>query len=171
MAMGRDARRGPFWVEKLAALAVAGLLLLAGPPLLPQLFPAERAEAATSLSVGGRRMTCGLGKIVVDNQMPALGRARPSLRELYINMRLLGRYPAAFQQFVFLHECAHMTIVDETAADCWAIQRGRYRGLFSKRSVDQICKSLWNTPAGRFHFAGPDRCQHLNACWAGASGR
>ncbi len=121
---------------------------------------------AASASVGGRRLSCGTGKVIINNKMSAIGRASPSKREIYLNLRRLRGYNRTFQQFVFLHECAHMYIVDESRADCWAIRRGLYRGLFSARSVDSICKALWNTPSGRYHFGGPNRCQHMKTCLA-----
>ena len=126
------------------------------------------AEAG-SLTVGGRRMSCGRGIAKNNPKMRSLGIAIPAKQVFFINKRLLRRYPAAFQRFVFLHECAHMYLRDERAADCWAIKRGLYRGLLSSGSVKQICKALWNTPAGLYHFAGPQRCEHLKQCFAAAS--
>lgn len=131
--------------------------------------PTLTAKAyAGSMSIGGRRMSCRLGKPVVDNKMRALGIAIPGKREFRLNRRALSRYPASFQRFVFLHECAHMYIRNERAADCWAIERGLYRGVLGRGSVNQICKALWRTPAGLYHDAGPQRCQHLKACWKSA---
>ena len=138
---------------------------------LPLVILEPLAAEAGSMSIGGRAISCGKGKPSANNKMPALGLAIPSKRVFYLNRRKLARYPSQFQRFVFLHECAHMYVRDERAADCWAIKRGLYRGLLGRGSVNQICKALWKTPSGLYHFAGPERCQHLKQCWADAAGK
>lgn len=147
-------------------IPIASLALLATLAITPpgQIASWGAKAWAGSAVIGGRRMTCGTGKIIINNKMKAIGRASPGRREIYLNKRLLSRYGRQFQQWVFLHECAHMYISDEIKADCWALRRGLYRGLFTSRTVDQVCKSLWNTASGIYHFAGPDRCIHLRTC-------
>jgi len=126
-----------------------------------------RAEAG-SMVIGGRRMSCGAGTPKANNTMGSLGIAVPSSKIFFLNKRRLRQYPVQFQRFVFLHECAHMYMRNERAADCWAIRRGIYRGLLSRRGIEQTCKALWATPSGLYHNAGPQRCEHLKQCWSRA---
>ncbi len=153
---------------------LAGLLILTGltgqPAGIVWGFGAAHAQS-TSMNLGGRRITCSRGKVIVDNKMSAIGLASPARRKMWLNMRRLNRYPRAFRQFVFLHECAHMYVLNETEADCWAIRRGVYRGLFTRASIKQICKALWRTPAGFYHLAGPDRCVEMMKCFDTIAGR
>jgi hypothetical protein len=84
---------------------------------------------------------------------------------IWLNRKLLSKHKASFQQFVFLHECAHQYTLDEPDADCWAIKRGVYRGLFSGRNIDQICRVMKNWKGGLWHNAGPDRCAGIKQCY------
>lgn len=158
--------------KRLAKTAVrVSMLILAALlfnlPILPPgaLFSLQTRAEAASMNLGGRRLTCSRGKVIVDNSMGAIGLASPSAKKIWLNMRRLNRYPRSFRHFVFLHECAHMYIRNETQADCWAIGRGVYRGLFNRASIKQICTALWRTPAGFYHLAGPDRCSEMNKCY------
>lgn len=139
--------------------------VLAIDPPGPDSFWGAKAVAGSTV-IAGRRMTCGTGKIIIDNEMNAIAQARTGKREIYINKRRLSKYSRTFQQWVFLHECAHMYVLDEAAADCWALRRGYYRGIFNRSSVNQICEALWNKAATNYHFAGPDRCMYLKTCLA-----
>ncbi len=127
------------------------------------------AQAKSSLIVRGRRLRCGGGLGKDMSSLPVMGTAIPSRKVFFINTRLMRRYPASFSHFVYLHECAHMYTYSESEADCWAIKRGLYRGLFNRSSIDQICKALWSTPAGLYHNAGPSRCEQLKQCYVKAT--
>lgn len=156
-----------------AALATIAILAFSATVSVNEQAPLQGVTQAHagSMSIGGRRLTCSRGTAINEPKMGALGLASPSRQTFWVNKRLLRKYPRSFQQFVFLHECAHMFTRDETEADCWAIKRGVYRGLFGRRSVDQICKALWNTPSGLYHNAGPSRCDLLKQCYASTKRR
>ena len=115
-------------------------------------------------------MTCGSGKIIINNELNAIAQARTDKKEIHINKRRLSKYSSTFQHWVFLHECAHMYIYDEATADCWALRRGYYRRLFGRGSLGKICKALWAFPATNSHFSGPDRCIHMKSCMARLTG-
>ncbi|MEM8627427.1 MAG: hypothetical protein AAGF32_05755 [Pseudomonadota bacterium] len=159
------------WKSVCAAAVLAASILTVVPLALGEAGDSTRklvAAEANSLVVRGRRLHCGggTGKDVKD--LPVMGVAIPSRKLFLINTRLMRKFPRSFSHFVFLHECAHMYITSESAADCWAVKRGLYRGIFNRRSVDTICKALWNTPAGLYHNAGPGRCAQLKQCYAKA---
>ena len=159
------------WIRA-GLVLIAGFFVFATTVSVDERRPLEGATVAQAgqMSLGGRRLSCSRGTAINDSRMGALGLASPSRQVFWLNKRLLRKYPRAFQQFVFLHECAHMFTRDETEADCWAIKRGVFRGYFTRGSIDQICKALWNTPAGLYHNAGPQRCDLLKQCFANARG-
>lgn len=146
-------------------LAVASFSFLAIDP--PQSISPWGAKAyAGSAVIGGRRVSCRFGKVVFNDKLPDLGMAAKGT--IWLNRKLLRKHPPAFQQFVFLHECAHQYTFDEAEADCWAIKRGVYRGLFSAGSVKQICRIMRNWRGGLWHNAGPARCEAVNRCYKSA---
>lgn len=129
----------------------------------------NKAEAGSAL-IGGQRITCGKGSFAWRDNVPGVGLSIIG-SGIIMDNRLKGMH-RDFQRFVFLHECAHQNrIVSESGADCWAIKRGVYRGYFTSRSVERICRALWNTPMGIAHNAGPDRCRQMQQCFVTVRGK
>ncbi len=146
-------------------LAAVGLFILAtlamDPPLSGGSWGAK--AYAGSAVIGGRRMSCRFGKIVFNDKLPDLGMA--SRGTIWLNKKLLRKFSPAFQQFVFLHECAHQYTFDEAEADCWAIKRGVYRGAFSSGNINQICRVMKSWKGGIWHNTGTDRCAGIKRCF------
>jgi len=134
------------------------------PAPLVEWVPVAHAGSAV---LGGRRVSCRFGKVVINNKLPDLGMAARGT--IWLNRKLLGKHSGTFQQFVFLHECAHQYTWDESEADCWAIKRGVYRGLFSRRDVNQICQVMRHWKGGLWHNAGPGRCAGIKQCYVQAT--
>lgn len=157
-------------MQRISSLfAGCGLLLLAtlfiDPP--QSIAPWGAKAYAGSAVLGGRRVSCRHGKVVFNDKLPDLGMA--SRGTIWLNRKLLSKHSASFQQFVFLHECAHQYTFDEAEADCWAIKRGVYRGLFTGSSINNICRIMKGWKGGLWHNAGPSRCAGIKQCYASAS--
>lgn len=156
-------------------VAVMAVLLLAGPA-----SAFERREVITEL--GGTAVSC---RDVYGRQVHAVlvadlgdvGRARQMLRTPVIMMDPghLNPLPAKLQVFFFNHECAHhvlghvyvVTPSSEKEADCWAINDGRDRGLFTRDEVQSwapwFAKSRGSAILG--HLPGPERARFLLQCF------
>ena len=126
---------------------------------------------AGSTTIAGQKVSCYAAKsIVKSNNVPGPGYAGPGV--IYLGPQYLKAYPAVVQRFIFLHECGHQYVgTDETAADCWAAKVGKKQGWFGASQVNAVCKAFWNTQGGQYHLPGPERCQVLKQCFAGAAGR
>lgn len=118
---------------------------------------------AASVVLGGKKVSCGKGAFSWASNVPGVGLSVPGG---IIMDRGLKRMHPDLQRFVFLHECAHQRgVINETSADCWAIRRGVYRGLFSKNSILRLCKVFMHTAGGPVHLPGPQRCQAMRQCF------
>ena len=144
-------------------------LVLALGLLAASVFTAEGKAGSTTIA--GKKVSCYAAKsIVKSNNVPGPGYAGPGV--IYLGPQYLKAYPAAVQRFIFLHECGHQYVgTDETAADCWAAKVGKKQGWFGAAQVNSVCKAFWNTQGGQYHLPGPERCQVLKQCFAGASGK
>lgn len=153
------------------ALAVTALFVLGTLTLdPPQSIASWGAKAyAGSAVIGGRRMSCRFGKVVFNDKLPDLGMAARGT--IWLNRKLLRKFSPAFQQFVFLHECAHQYTFDEAEADCWAIKRGVYRKAFSSGNIKQICRVMKNWKGGLWHNTGADRCAGIQRCFKTATSK
>lgn len=142
------------------------LLTIAYDP--PQAIAPWGAQAqAGSAVIGGRRLSCRYGKVIFNDKLPDLGMAAKGT--IWLNRKLLKKHPPAFQQFVFLHECAHQYTFDEAEADCWAIKRGVYRGAFGSGNINQICRIMKNWKGGLWHNTGANRCAGIKRCFKAAT--
>lgn len=143
---------------------------------LPWLIAAVILAATMSQSVagtaviGGMKLSCSAAKVVVSNAVPGPGFAVEGM--IMFGPKFLRAYPPLVQRLVFLHECAHQYVgTDESAADCWAVERGKRQGWLTRAGLNQACKALWHTQADGVHLAGPERCQGLEQCFAAAPGK
>ena len=126
--------------------------------------------SAGNAVIGGMKLSCSAAKVVVSNAVPGPGFAVDGI--IMFGPKFLRAYPPAVQRLVFLHECGHQYVgVDESAADCWAVERGKRQGWLTRVGLNQACKALWHTQADGVHLAGPERCQALQQCFAAAPGK
>lgn len=155
----------------LSAFAIAGIAGFAWLLMdqLPQTAGAAYATDGRSVSIAGRKMRCGKTPVIMDADIPSEGLSVPG-EGLYLNPFLLNRLPAAVQQFIFEHECAHeVTGPDELGADCVAAQEGARAGWLKRQDLDSICESFAG-PATDTHPSGKVRCANLKQCFAGSNG-
>ncbi|MEL6288045.1 MAG: hypothetical protein AAFQ42_07010 [Pseudomonadota bacterium] len=157
------------WVRDSFFVGITTLLMIVTvdvPSTVGSWGPEAKAGSAV---LGGRRVSCRYGKVIFNDKLPDLGMATRGT--IWLNRKLLRKYSGSFQQFVFLHECAHQYTFDEAEADCWAIKRGVYRGLFSSASINNICKVMKNWKGGLWHNTGPNRCAAIKQCFQVAKSR
>lgn len=126
---------------------------------------------AGSTTIAGQKVSCYAAKSIIKHTgVPGPGYAGPGV--IYLGPQYLKAYPPVVQRFIFLHECGHQYVgADESGADCWAAKVGKKQGWFGPTQLNAVCKAFWNTQGGQFHLPGPERCQVLKQCFAGASGR
>lgn len=153
----------PVVLSFVRVLTLAGVLVI-GPSLVSEPLGGGSEAQAASVVLGGKRVTCGKGSFAWASNVPGIGLSMPS--GIVMDRRLKGMHPD-LQRFVFLHECAHQRgVTSESGADCWAIRRGVYRRLFTKKSVLRLCAAFWNTSGGAVHLPGPARCRSMAQCFA-----
>ena len=127
------------------------------------------AAQADSAVIGGKRMTCGAAKVVMDASLPGPGYSLPGV--IMFNPRFLNAFTPITRRIVFLHECAHQYVgTDERQADCWAVRMAKRQGWFKESHIDEVCRSFWKSPGGLMHMAGPQRCSAMRSCFAAAPG-
>lgn len=86
----------------------------------------------------------------------------------------LASLPPKLQVFFYWHECAHHvlahnyapTINSEIEADCWSINAGRDRGLFTREDVQGFAPYFAQSRGSPFgHLKGPKRAELLVSCF------
>ncbi len=135
-------------------------------------YAAKNAKivAPGKLRLVGRRRSCGKRVTVLDPKFSDYGGAYPDF--LILNPVKLKKLPAVIQFYVFAHECGHQFRgANETAADCFAVKRGRRRGWLSPKGMDQICKFMWSHTGDTMHLPGPERCRIMKRCYKEAGTR
>jgi len=111
--------------------------------------------------IGRRQVKCGSARTVIAPRFPDYGGALPGM--IILNPGKLRRISLTVRRFVYAHECGHQIVGrDETAADRYAIQRGRRMGWLNRRGVKQICRELFRGEKGdRQHPPGAVRCRAI----------
>jgi hypothetical protein len=92
-----------------------------------------------------------------------------------LNPGVLAQLPQKIQLFWYGHECGHHvlghvisvpSLVNESAADCWAIQTGKRQALFSRAQVAAFAPYFQNNPGSPWgHLPGPQRAALLVQCF------
>ena len=91
-----------------------------------------------------------------------------------IDPELMATLPENLQVFFKLHECGHHALGhlyapserSEKEADCWAIQRGRDAGVFTRQEVANWLPYFAKSTGSRFgHLPGPQRVDYLLGCF------
>jgi hypothetical protein len=157
------------------------LLLLAG--LFVSLLSDRSGADALVVQplIGGNLMRCydfrgALVRTLKTTQLGDVGRASIIARMpiISIDTDRLAVLPAKLQVFFYMHECAHHvlghvmhpTLQSERDADCWAINYGRWVGMFTRNDVEAFGPYLASSRATPFgHLAGPEREAYLLKCF------
>ncbi len=115
---------------KLRILLLLPAALLGLAAAVPTSFSAQAEEklVGRSVTLAGRKVTCGKADIYVDRDLPSEGGAGDTI--LILNPDMMNQQPPTVRLFVFTHECGHITVGDsELDADCFAVKRGVQRPL------------------------------------------
>jgi hypothetical protein len=122
--------------------------------------------AAGQLTLGGRTMRCGFAKTVMDDALRDYGAAIGDF--IVLNPGRLAAAPPAVQQWIYGHECGHLNgRTDETAADCFGVQKGLAEGWLDMDGLGAVCTFAAKAPPDHVHSAGADRCTAMRRCFAG----
>lgn len=90
--------------------------------------------------------------------------------------------PVPLRRLIYFHECAHhalghvvgvlrgvpITMLQEQAADCWAIVRLVQSGEFHIAEVQMAQAAFFNNPGNPTHLPGPFRSANFAACLTAA---
>jgi hypothetical protein len=130
---------------------------------------ASRAEelVGRSVTLAGRKMSCGKADIMIDRTLPSEGGAGETV--LILNPNMLNQQPPTVRLFVFTHECGHISVGDsELDADCYAVNRGVRDGWLDRKGLKQVCDSFEGAPETDTHPSARRRCTNLDRCFAKA---
>jgi hypothetical protein len=116
--------------------------------------------------------------VVIDDDMAEAGMAmlRNERPVIVWNARLNARLTRTEQLFIYLHECAHHTLVhlyhpqvdtrDETEADCWAIQLMTDGGMIKPRHLAELEASRRTVRGDATHLGGEAQVRSFAQCLA-----
>ncbi|MEI9901643.1 MAG: hypothetical protein WDN31_17755 [Hyphomicrobium sp.] len=150
-------------------LNVLGAALVSLTAAFPPLAPAHAGEelVGRSVTLAGRKMSCGKADIMIDRDLPSEGGAGETV--LILNPNMLNKQPPTVRLFVFKHECGHITVGDsELDADCYAVGYGVREGWLDRKGLDEVCDSFEGAPETDTHPSAKRRCANLNRCYSKA---
>jgi hypothetical protein len=120
-----------------------------------------------SVTLAGRKMSCGKADIMIDRELPSEGGAGDTV--LILNPNMLNRQPPTVRLFVFKHECGHISVGDsELDADCYAVGYGVREGWLDRKGLNEVCDSFEGAPETDTHPSAKRRCANLDRCFAKA---
>lgn len=142
------------WLSLSAPIPVAG-------------FAHAEEWVGRSVTLAGRKVSCGKADILVDRDLPSEGGAGDST--LILNPTMLNQQPPTVRLFVFNHECGHLSVGDsELDADCYAVGHGVRERWLDRKGLDQVCDSFEGAPETDTHPSAKRRCANLDRCFAKA---
>jgi hypothetical protein len=151
-------------LRNLTLLAAAVLSTLA---VLAEAATAEEKLVGRSVTLAGRKVSCGKADIYVDRDLPSEGGAGDTV--LILNPDMLNQQPPTVRLFVFKHECGHLSVGDsELDADCYAVKQGVRERWLDRRGLTQVCDSFEGAPETDSHSSAKRRCANLDRCFTKA---
>jgi hypothetical protein len=169
-------RRSPSHLRLLSLFGL-GLILSAcagAPPAPPtperylqKVGGSAKIIPAGQLDLDGHKPTCGDRPTIFDDRLDDYGGAYPGF--LILNPKLLTTTTTTVKLWIYGHECGHQYRGrDESAADCFAVQRGRQEKWLSPMGLDEICRFITPAKADAAHVSGAERCAAMRRCYADA---
>jgi hypothetical protein len=141
--------------------------LLAAPSPFTVASAVAEEMVGRSVTLAGRKMSCGKADIMIDHTLPSEGGAGETI--LILNPSMLNQQPPTVRLFVFTHECGHISVGDsELEADCFAVHRGVREGWLNRKGLRQVCDSFEGAPETATHPSAKRRCAYLDRCFAKA---
>ena len=117
------------------------------------------------LDLDGHKPTCGDRPTILDDRLDDFGGAYPGF--VILNPKLLATTTTTVKLWIYGHECGHQYRGrDESAADCFAVQRGRDEKWLSPKGLDEICRFMAPAKADASHVSGAERCTAMRRCYA-----
>ena len=153
-------------LRKLLLLPAALLSLAAAVPTSTSAVAGEQLMGR-SVTLAGRKVSCGKADIYVDHDLPSEGGAGDTV--LILNPDMMNQQPPAVRLFVFSHECGHISGGDsELDADCFAVNRGVRERWLDRKGLTEVCDSFEGAPETDSHPSAKRRCANLDRCFAKA---
>jgi len=151
---------------RILILLPVAVLSLAAP--VPTTGAAQAEEwVGHSVTLAGRKLSCGKADIMIDRELPSEGGAGDTV--LILNPNMLNQQPPTVRLFVFTHECGHLTVGDsELDADCFAVNRGVRDRWLDRKGLSEVCDSFEGAPETDTHPSAKRRCANLDRCFAKA---
>ena len=150
--------------------------------LLVCLWMLTSVAGAAAQTVGGVPVSCVdfAGRpvaLIADPTLPDVGAARIFNGQpvIVMNPQVLNRQPQVLQLFWYAHECAHhvlghvvhMSPMNESMADCWAVKTGRQHQWFPPAGFEALAQVIGNSPGSIWgHLPGPARLENMRACYS-----
>ena len=125
---------------------------------------------AGELSYNGASFVCARFPTIFDATLKDYGAAY--LGTVILNKARFEQMPLTLKRYAYAHECGHQYVgLDEDAADCYAIRRGRKDGWLDETAMDEICAFISRSKGDAVHALGMHRCERMRQCFARAGGR
>lgn len=126
--------------------------------------------APGKLKLAGRYMSCGRTPTLMSHTFWDYGGAKKGM--IILNPSKLEELTDAARLYVYAHECGHQLLgPKETAADCYAVKRGRREGWLTREGMTEICTFLAPHRGDWVHPPGPVRCKIMTKCFDEAKPR
>jgi hypothetical protein len=151
---------------RILLLLPVALVSLAAPVATTGVAHAEE-WVGRSVTLAGRKVSCGKADIMIDRELPSEGGAGDTV--LILNPNMLNQQPPTVRLFVFTHECGHISVGDsELDADCFAVNRGVRERWLDRKGLSEVCDSFEGAPETDTHPSAKRRCTNLDRCFAKA---
>lgn len=149
--------------------AALALIALAAILAVPASEPAraaskEKVVAAGTLTLAGRRMSCGRTPTLISHTFWDYGGAKKGM--IILNPTRMEGLSDAVRLYVYAHECGHQVYGPrEIRADCYAVERGKREGWLNDAGMNEVCAFIEPHPGDWVHPPGPKRCEIMRACY------
>ncbi|MFA5899999.1 MAG: hypothetical protein WC829_12915 [Hyphomicrobium sp.] len=152
---------------RILVMLTGALMSLTAASSIPSPAHAEEEWVGRSVTLAGRKVSCGKADIMIDRTLPSEGGAGDTV--LILNPNMLNKQPPTVRLFVFTHECGHITVGDsELDADCYAVDHGVRDGWLNRNGLGEVCDSFEGAPETDTHPSAKRRCANLDRCFAKA---
>jgi hypothetical protein len=122
---------------------------------------------AGQYALDGRTVDCKSLPTIVNPHLDDYAASFPKF--IVVRSDMMARPPTAVKLWIYYHECGHEFIgPDETKADCYSVTLGVKEGWLGSSGVDEVCSFISAAQQDAAHFAGPQRCAAIRACYAKA---
>lgn len=139
----------------------------------PEAYAASAGLRATVVRSGeyaldGIAVSCKSLPTVLNPHLDDYAAASPKF--IVVRPDMMAKPPTAVKLWIYYHECGHEHLgPNENKADCYSVTRGVKEGWLDSRGLDDVCNFISAAQQDSTHFAGPQRCLAIRACYAKAT--